>query len=90
MASELLAWLLEATIAGSAAILVVLLLRRPLCSAFGASADTTDGFTIALAQALEFMREKHLPAIIELKTDPEVITPNATLTAIRATARLAH
>jgi acetolactate synthase-1/2/3 large subunit len=58
--------------------------------AFGASADTTDGFTIALAQALEFMREKHLPAIIELKTDPEVITPNATLTAIRATARLAH
>jgi acetolactate synthase I/II/III large subunit len=58
--------------------------------AFGASADTTDGFGIALAQALAFMREKHLPAVVELRTDPEVITPNATLTAIRATARLAH
>jgi acetolactate synthase-1/2/3 large subunit len=52
--------------------------------------DTTDGFAIALAQALAFMREKHLPAVVELRTDPEVITPNATLTAIRATARLAH
>ena len=58
--------------------------------AFGAAADTTDGFAIALSQALAFMREKHLPAVVELRTDPEVITPNATLTAIRATARLAH
>ena len=58
--------------------------------AFGATADTTDGFAIALSQALAFMREKHLPAVVELRTDPEVITPNATLTAIRATARLAH
>jgi acetolactate synthase-1/2/3 large subunit len=58
--------------------------------AFGATVDTTNGFAVALAQALAFMREKHLPAVIELRTDPEVITPNATLTAIRATARLAH
>ena len=58
--------------------------------AFGATAETTDEFAIALAQALAFMRERHLPALIELRTDPEVITPNATLTAIRATARLAH
>jgi acetolactate synthase I/II/III large subunit len=58
--------------------------------AFGASAETTDEFAIALAQALAFIREKHLPALIELKTDPEVITPNATLTAIRATARIAQ
>jgi acetolactate synthase-1/2/3 large subunit len=57
---------------------------------FGMAAETTDEFAIALAQALAFIREKHLPAIIELRTDPEVITPNATLTAIRATARLAH
>jgi acetolactate synthase-1/2/3 large subunit len=57
---------------------------------FGAAAETTDEFAIALAQALAFMRERHLPALIELRTDPEVITPNATLTAIRATARLAH
>ena len=58
--------------------------------AFGATAETTDGFAVALARALAFMREKHLPAVVELRTDPEVITPNATLTAIRATARLAH
>jgi acetolactate synthase-1/2/3 large subunit len=58
--------------------------------AFGTSAETTDEFAIALAQALSFIREKHLPALIELKTDPEVITPNATLSAIRSTARLAR
>jgi acetolactate synthase I/II/III large subunit len=58
--------------------------------AFGARVETTDEFAIALAQALGFIREKHLPAVIELKTDPEVITPNATLTAIRATARIAQ
>jgi acetolactate synthase I/II/III large subunit len=57
---------------------------------FGMVAETTDEFAIALAQALAFIREKHLPALIELRTDPEVITPNATLSAIRATARLAH
>jgi len=42
----------------------------------------------ALSQALAFMRDKRLPALIELRTDPEVITPNATLSAVRATARL--
>lgn len=38
MAGDLMAWLLEATLAGSAAILAVLLLRRWLLAAFGASA----------------------------------------------------
>ncbi|MGH6611155.1 MAG: thiamine pyrophosphate-binding protein [Burkholderiaceae bacterium] len=56
--------------------------------AFGATAATTDQFAIALSQALSFIREKRLPALIELAMDPEVITPNATLSAIRATARL--
>jgi acetolactate synthase-1/2/3 large subunit len=56
--------------------------------AFGAVIETTADFGSALAQALSFMREKRLPALIELRTDPEVITPNATLSAIRATARL--
>jgi acetolactate synthase I/II/III large subunit len=56
--------------------------------AFGAAVGTTDEFGTALAHGLAFMREKHLPALIELRTDPEVITPNATLSAIRATARL--
>jgi acetolactate synthase-1/2/3 large subunit len=56
--------------------------------AFGSAVGTTDEFGTALAAALSFIREKRLPALIELRTDPEVITPNATLSAIRATARL--
>jgi acetolactate synthase I/II/III large subunit len=56
--------------------------------AFGATAATTDQFAITLSHALSFIREKRLPALIELAMDPEVITPNATLSAIRATARL--
>ncbi|HVE89513.1 MAG TPA: thiamine pyrophosphate-dependent enzyme, partial [Burkholderiaceae bacterium] len=56
--------------------------------AFGAAVATTDEFAIALSQALSFIREKRLPALIEVTMDPEIITPNATLSAIRATARL--
>jgi acetolactate synthase-1/2/3 large subunit len=56
--------------------------------AFGATAATTDQFAIALSQALSFIRERRLPALIALTLDPEIITPNATLSAIRATARL--
>jgi acetolactate synthase-1/2/3 large subunit len=58
--------------------------------AFGASVGTTDEFAQALARALAAMREQRVPALVELRTDPEVITPNATLSAIRATARLNH
>jgi acetolactate synthase-1/2/3 large subunit len=58
--------------------------------AFGAAVGTNDEFGTALAAALAFIRDRHLPALIELRTDAEVITPNATLSAIRATARLAH
>lgn len=56
--------------------------------AFGATVETTESFVATLPKALAFLREKRLPALIELRTDPEVITPNATLSAIRATARL--
>ncbi|MGH6623058.1 MAG: thiamine pyrophosphate-dependent enzyme, partial [Burkholderiaceae bacterium] len=56
--------------------------------AFGARAETTDEFAIALAQALATIRERHCPALIELRMDPEVITPNATLSAVRSTALL--
>ena len=56
--------------------------------AYGAAVGTTDEFGTALAGALAFIRERRLPALIELRVDPEVITPTATLSAIRATARL--
>jgi acetolactate synthase-1/2/3 large subunit len=62
-----------------------------LARAYGAegiAVDTTDQFATALVRALAFTRERHLPALIEMRCDPEVITPNATLSAIRATAQL--
>jgi acetolactate synthase-1/2/3 large subunit len=54
---------------------------------FGAVVETTAQFAPVLAQAAAHAREKRLPAVIELACDPEVITPNATLAAIRATAQ---
>jgi acetolactate synthase-1/2/3 large subunit len=56
--------------------------------ALGAVVEATDEFAPAFARALEHVRTKRLPAVIELRCDPEVITPNATLSAIRATAQL--
>jgi acetolactate synthase-1/2/3 large subunit len=55
---------------------------------FGAVVETTDAFAPALEKALAHTRERRSPALIELHCDPEVITPNATISAIRATARL--
>jgi acetolactate synthase-1/2/3 large subunit len=56
--------------------------------AFGVVVETTDAFAPALAQAVAHTRDKRSPALIELRCDPEVITPNATIAAIRATAKL--
>lgn len=55
---------------------------------FGATAATTEEFAHTLSQALSFIRDKRLPGLIELAMDPEVITPNATLSAVRSTALL--
>ena len=62
-----------------------------LAQAYGGAGfvvERTDEFAPALTQAIEHARAKHTPALIELRCDPEVITPNATLSAIRATAQL--
>jgi acetolactate synthase-1/2/3 large subunit len=62
-----------------------------LAAAFGvhgSAVASTEGFGDALAQALAYTRQQHLPALIELRCDPELIAPDATLSAIRATARL--
>lgn len=56
--------------------------------AFGARAASTDEFGLALSSALSHLRHERSPALIELLCDPEVISPNATLSAIRATAQL--
>jgi len=56
--------------------------------AMGMVVETTDAFTPALEQALIHTKTKRAPALIELRCDPEIITPNATIAAIRATAKL--
>ena len=53
---------------------------------FGTVVDSSAQFGPALAEALAFTRSKRLPAVIELRTDAQVITPGTTLSAIRASA----
>lgn len=58
MVSDLIAWLFEATLAGSAAILVVLVLRRWLLSAFGASAAHAAWVLVLVATCLLLARQQ--------------------------------
>ncbi|GGY81554.1 thiamine pyrophosphate-binding protein [Pseudoduganella plicata] len=55
----------------------------------GEVVDRTADFAPALQRALAFTRERNLPAVIELRYDGELITPGATLAAIRASAAAA-
>jgi acetolactate synthase-1/2/3 large subunit len=60
-----------------------------LAKAYGAHGEvveTTAQFGPALARALEHTRTQQLPALIELRYDGNLITPNATLETIRAMA----
>jgi acetolactate synthase-1/2/3 large subunit len=68
-------------------------LRNPdfvaLAQAFGCQAELverTEDFADALARA----REAKIPALIELRCDPEALTPKATLSAIREQALAAR
>jgi acetolactate synthase I/II/III large subunit len=54
---------------------------------FGARVARTAEFEPALVDALRFIREQRRPALIELAVDPQAITPNATLDAIRQAKR---
>ncbi|MES2017798.1 MAG: thiamine pyrophosphate-binding protein [Pseudomonadota bacterium] len=58
--------------------------------AHGEVVNTTAEFAPALARALEHTRGKSLPALIELRYDGNLITPNATLETIRKTAEAAQ
>ncbi len=55
--------------------------------AFGAVVDSSAQFAPTLTEALAFIRSKRLPALIELRLDPDVISPSTTLTAIRSAAQ---
>ena len=51
--------------------------------AFGEMVDTTEAFAPALARAMA----SNKPALIELRLDPEAITPTTTLSALRAASQ---
>jgi acetolactate synthase-1/2/3 large subunit len=55
----------------------------------GEIVETTAGFAPALARAIAFTRDRKLPALIELRYDGNLITPNATLETIRKNAQQA-
>jgi acetolactate synthase-1/2/3 large subunit len=64
-----------------------------LAQAYGAHGEVverTEQFQPALERALAHARDKQLPAIIELRYDGNLITPNATLETIRKTALAAR
>jgi len=58
-----------------------------LAKAYGAHAELVTK-TANFRAAFERARESNKPAIIELKVDPEAITPSATLTELRAASRV--
>ena len=63
-----------------------------LAQAYGAHGEVvekTADFAPALARALEHANGKQLPALIELRYDGNLITPNLTLDAMRAAAQAA-
>jgi acetolactate synthase-1/2/3 large subunit len=55
----------------------------------GEIVEATAGFAPALARAIAFTRAHKLPALIELRYDGNLITPNATLETIRRNAEAA-
>ncbi|MCA1246685.1 thiamine pyrophosphate-binding protein [Massilia sp. MS-15] len=56
----------------------------------GEVVETTEAFGPALERALAYARERQLPALIELRYDGNLITPNATLDTIRQNAQAAR
>ncbi|WP_238482316.1 thiamine pyrophosphate-binding protein [Noviherbaspirillum aridicola] len=58
--------------------------------AHGESVAATADFGPALRRALDYMQDQGLPALIELRYDTELITPGASLSAIREAALAAR
>jgi acetolactate synthase-1/2/3 large subunit len=56
-----------------------------LAAAFGAHGETVDA-TADFEPAFERALESRRPALVELRVDPEAITPRATLSQLRAAA----
>ncbi|HYD95418.1 MAG TPA: thiamine pyrophosphate-binding protein [Noviherbaspirillum sp.] len=58
--------------------------------AYGEALEATDAFPAAMQRAQSHIAETGLPALIELRYDADLITPNATLQAIREAAQNAQ
>ncbi|HEY0844060.1 MAG TPA: thiamine pyrophosphate-binding protein [Noviherbaspirillum sp.] len=58
--------------------------------AYGEAVESTDAFAPALERAQAHIAATGLPALIELRYDADLITPNATLETIRNTALKSH
>ena len=54
---------------------------------FGVQVHRTEEFAPALQSALRFSKEQRLPALIELRLDPQAITPTLSLDQIRSNAQ---
>jgi acetolactate synthase-1/2/3 large subunit len=55
--------------------------------AHGAVVERTEEFGPALAAAIDFIGRKNRPAVIELRIDPDEISPGATIDSIRSRAQ---
>jgi len=51
---------------------------------FGTTVERTGQFAAALDAALAFAERERMPALVHLRVDPEAITPNQTLSQLRA------
>ena len=58
--------------------------------AFGQAVESTEAFEGALLAALAHIRTSGLPALLELRVDPEIITPSATLSSLRVQHEPGH
>lgn len=56
---------------------------------FGAVVEHTADFAATLSEALNFIKQQQLPALIELRYDGNLITPGATLQTLRQQAQAA-
>ncbi len=52
--------------------------------AHGIRVTDTAGFAPALDEALSYVRERRMPALIELVCDPDLLTPEASVTSLRS------
>jgi acetolactate synthase-1/2/3 large subunit len=51
---------------------------------WGRTLESNEGLSEVLSEAIHFARHEHRPALLELRIDPQTITPNVTLDRLRS------